>query len=91
MFYGVVDAIVAPQTNGEYDYVLDVIFNSNIDYNETTIENDIIKYIDDISKILKFKVGKIKTNINYVNITYKDDRVKNKNENNYNYVKSLCK
>ena len=82
------DAVVIPQNDGDYDYVLNVIINSNICGDMENIEKKINDKITEISKILKFKLGKIKLNIDMIDIKYEDYSVVDKK---YNYVKSLCK
>ena len=73
MFYGVVNATISLLKNGEYDYALDI---EMIPDNGYQTEEDLIRELDNhinlIAESIKFKVGKIKYNIKYVDISYSD-------------------
>lgn len=85
MYPGVIKADIRSVHDGEYDYEIDILFNSNV--NKDIKEEDIKKFLNEIATIKKFKVGKIKYNIEKINILYEDDA--KINEKVQNYVKHV--
>ena len=79
LYKGVLSANITSLKNQEYDYELDIILETKMFENESkeNIIKNIENYIRSISEITKFKVGKIKYNIRFVSLEYKDKTIKN--------------
>ena len=88
LYPGVIYADIFAINDSEFDYLLDVKLDSTkIDSSEQEIISELNEHINNISRIVKFNVGKIKYNIEKININYVDsDREIKKNQT---YVKHI--
>lgn len=88
LYPGVIYADIFAINDSEFDYLLDVKLESTkIDSSEQEIISELNEHINNISRIVKFNVGKIKYNIEKININYVDsDREIKKNQT---YVKHI--
>ena len=72
MFDGVLNAKIENGNDGKYDYYVNIDFNSNM-VEGNNIEEQINDFLYNIANIVKFKPGKIKYNIKYINVSYVDE------------------
>lgn len=87
-YIGVIDAKVMTESNGEYDYTLDLLCDISLEtQDESKLIDDINNYIVGISNIMKFNPGKIKYVLNFDKIKYVDSEKLYKKA--YNYVKHI--
>lgn len=88
LYPGVICADIFAINDSEFDYLLDVELDSlKIDSSEQEIISKLNEHINNISKIIKFNVGKIKYNIKKIDVNYVDsDRQIKKNQT---YVKHI--
>ena len=87
MFDGVLNAKIENGNDGKYDYYVNIDFNSNM-VEGNNIEEQINDFLYNIANIVKFKPGKIKYNIKYINVSYVDEDSYYKKEDK-TYVKHI--
>lgn len=86
LYDGVLDANIEVSTDGIHDYNLDILFDEEkINCSEEELANKIYEHIVEISKYLKFNIGKLDINIKYTKVRYVDDELCKKNT----YVKHM--
>lgn len=90
LFPGVLNATINNSEDNNYEYDLQIRVDSNIVNNNIhDLIEEIKVHIKKIANILKFNVGEIKYNINYVDLKYVDSDVVKEIENINKYVKKI--
>lgn len=86
LYDGVLDSNIEVSTDGIYDYNVDILFDENkVSCSKEELVNKIYEHIVEISKYLKFNVGKLNIDVKYAKIRYVDDEMCKRNS----YVKHM--
>lgn len=76
MHEGVYSATIKSINDGEYEYELEVMVNSNIIEEATNFDSVLDTHIKTIANFTKFPVGKIKYNLKFIDLKFVDDSLK---------------
>lgn len=87
MFDGVLSCDIINSDNGNYEYEAFIEVNSLYKENKEEYLSALEKHLHEISNIVKFNVGKIKYNIEYINVKFLDSN--KKYEKSTSYVKHI--
>lgn len=90
LFDGVIDANITAVNDGVNDYYLSIEYDLNkLNCDENELKSHIEEHLKNISNFLKFKVGKININIDFINLKYSDKDINKQYNTEHTFVKHL--